>query len=667
MIVYEFKWIGNFMQKIKMVFILCLFMCFVVQINAAEYNLKINLSDSLRPVTHCASGSLYGMTESLPSDINAHVTPLKPNVFVQPAVSGTGHQQPIGDAFEVAKRLQGTSGKVQIRLADILPGWPYQWPGSESWLQSVKGIIEKKLSSGLTNFDGYEIWNEPYGTWKDANGSFHSTLWKPTYDLIKSLDPEAKIIGPSFSYYNSTRMSAFLTYAKENNCLPDVISWHQWGSGGFIASLENYRSLEKTLGISERAISINEYSSDTHVYEGAPGISVPFIAKFERNGVESAMISWWFTNLPGRLGSLLTAKNEKGGGWWLYKWYADMSGYMANTLPPNDKSDNVDAFAAVDESERYASIVLGENSIGTTNVNIESIPDFFGDEVNVLIEYVTWVDKDSAVNVTQTISSETYAISNHTLSIPVNITNQFYAYRLYITPTKQIPQEPYKSLLQIPGTIEAENYDIGGQNNAYYDNNSENKGGLYRNDGVDIVAIDSADTSKGFAVGYTEANEWLEYSVDIKESKAYSFKARIASGADSSGFRLFIDDVAITDTIFFTSTGDWDTYAEIEKITDELTLGTHVLKILIIGSYVNIDNLVFYEKTNHFVHNKFTPDISTQKYSVYNIRGTFLGSFDATDMSSLKNKMNKSKLNSGVYLVRAKKNHLNQLIELKKE
>lgn len=198
-----------------------------VETQGAEYTLRVSLSDSIRTVTHCASGSLYGMTETLPSNITAHVKALNPNVFVQPAVSGNGHQQPIGDAFKVADRLKTTTGKVQIRLADILPGWPYNFGTQSSWLASVKAIIEKKLNSGLTNFDGYEIWNEPYGTWKNGNGDFNSVLWKPTYDLIRSMDPGAKIIGPSFSFYNSTRMSDFLKYCKTNKCLPDVISWHQ--------------------------------------------------------------------------------------------------------------------------------------------------------------------------------------------------------------------------------------------------------------------------------------------------------------------------------------------------------------------------------------------------------------------------------------------------------
>ena len=282
---------------------------------AADFNLKVDLGDSIRPVTHVASGSLYGLTESLPADIAAHVAPLKPNAFLNPAVSGSGRQQPIGDAFKAAERIKNTTGKVHIRLADILPGWPYNWKGWSYWEQEVTTIVNKRKNSNL-NFDGYEIWNEPYGTWKDANGRYHEDLWKPTYDLLRRLDPGCRIIGPSFAFYSSSRMEAFVKFCSQNNCMPDVISWHQWGSGGFVDALNHYRSLEKKYNVSPRKISINEYCAGSDAanqkYEGCPGYSVPFIAKFERHGVESAMISWWFTNLPGRLGSLLTSQNEKG-------------------------------------------------------------------------------------------------------------------------------------------------------------------------------------------------------------------------------------------------------------------------------------------------------------------------------------------------------------------
>lgn len=617
-----------------------------VETQGAEYTLRVSLSDSIRTVTHCASGSLYGMTETLPSNITAHVKALNPNVFVQPAVSGNGHQQPIGDAFKVADRLKTTTGKVQIRLADILPGWPYNFGTQSSWLASVKAIIEKKLNSGLTNFDGYEIWNEPYGTWKNGNGDFNSVLWKPTYDLIRSMDPGAKIIGPSFSFYNSTRMSDFLKYCKTNKCLPDVISWHQWGSEGFIGAFDNYRSLEKSLDIPKKAISINEYSSNTHIYEGAPGVSVPFIAKFERSGVESAMISWWFTNLPGRLGSLLTAKNETGGGWWLYKWYGDMTGYMAKVVPPNDKSDGVDAFAAVDQNLRYASIVLGGNNTGTVNVNIDKIPAFFGSEVEVLIEEVAWVDKDSFVAGPKKISSTKYAITNNAVSIPVNVTNVFYAYRVYITPTKMIPQEPFAGIHLIPGTIEAENYDLGGQGNAYYDNDTENQGGLYREDGVDIVL----NNDNGYSVGYTEVGEWLEYTVSIKNEGLYTVEAKVSSGSDASSFRLFIDDTAITDTIKVANGGDWETYSVVSTKTTRLPPGPHILKLAITGSFFNIDWLKFTEGTNKISQKKNSLQLKgEQEHRIYNLNGVL-----------------RSKTETGVFLVRSANGSFSKLIDLKK-
>lgn len=399
-----------------------------------QETIKVDLTANIRSVTHCASGALYGITKDLPADVNEHIAPLNGNVYVQPAISGNGHQQPIGDAFDVAKRLVGTTGKVQIRLADILPGWPYNWPGQQNWLKACEDIINKKLSSGLTNFDGYEIWNENDGTWKDSNGDFYTTVWKPTYELIKKLDPGAKIIGPSYSWFNGDRVDGFFKYCSQNNVLPETFCWHQWGVEGFVGAYENLRNIEKKYNVSPRAISINEYSHTKHEYEGCPGVSVPFIAKFERYGVESAMISWWFTNLPGRLGSLLTAQNQKGGGWWLYKWYGDMSGYMAKVTPPNDKSDKVDGFANVDEEKKFASIVVGGNSVGDVNVVIEKLPTFLGGTVKVLIERVTWKNKDEAVPNTDKISEEEKTWDGQSLTIPIKIESQFYAYRIYLTP-----------------------------------------------------------------------------------------------------------------------------------------------------------------------------------------------------------------------------------------
>ena len=69
---------------------------------AADFTLKVNLSDSIRQVTHCASGALYGVTEQYPVDINAMIGPLKCRMFCQPGAGGYGNQQPYGNAMKVA-------------------------------------------------------------------------------------------------------------------------------------------------------------------------------------------------------------------------------------------------------------------------------------------------------------------------------------------------------------------------------------------------------------------------------------------------------------------------------------------------------------------------------------------------------------------------------------
>ena len=403
----------------------------------ATFNLSVSLSDSIRPVTHCASGSLYGITETLPTDIAGMVGALHPHAFNQPALAGSGHQQGIGGAIKVSERIASTTGKVQLRLADVYPGWPYNWVSTADYKTQVTSVINAKIASGRSNYDGYEIWNEPDGTWKSGSGDFYTNCWKPTYDLIRSLDPTAKIVGPSYSYYNSGSMKSFLQSCKNGNALPDIISWHQWGSGGFAGSVADYRSIETSLGITPaRQFSINEYSSaQSDPNEGCPGFSVPFIAKFERYNVESAMISWWWVSLPGRLGSLLTSGNAKGGGWYLYQWYGDMTGYMTKTTPPNDKSDGVDAFASVDKAQQYASIVLGGNSVGTVNVAVGGVPAWMGSSVNVKLEYVTWTNKDQAVTGTTTVSTTKYTVTNGSFTVPVDVTSKYYGYRLYVTPT----------------------------------------------------------------------------------------------------------------------------------------------------------------------------------------------------------------------------------------
>lgn len=143
--------------------------------------------------------------------------------------------------------------------------------------------------------------------------------------------------------------------------------------------------------------------------------------------------------------------------------------------------------------------------------------------------------------------------------------------------------------------IDFENYDVGGAGKAYYDMDTENKGGEYREDRVDVVAMEDG-CGEGLAVGYTQKGEWLEYTVNVKAEGALPYALHYASGSESSGVQFFMDDEAVTDTLKLESTGDWDTYTTLSgKTAKALTKGEHVFKVLITGDYVNLDWIAFGE------------------------------------------------------------------------
>ncbi len=429
------------MLKVKRVlaFVLSiiLVLSMVPEIPALAANaMTVDCANVLREVTHCANGSLYGMTESIPADVNGLVAPLKPYVLRNPARGGNGNQHPFGDAILVSQKLASVpSARVSIDLADMLPGWPYRWPGMTSWLNQVKSFINDKKASGRNNYYGYEIWNEPGGTWNSSNGSFND-MWKQTYDVIRANDPGAKIIGPCESYYNNSRMKDFLTFCKANHCLPDIMSWHELSGGPktIAPNLRTYRALEVSLGINPLPISINEYCDPDHALEGQPGSSARFIAKFERHKVESACITWWFVPTPGRLGSLLATNTEKGAGWYFYKWYGDMTGNMVFVTPPNDDSDLVDGTACVDSNARYVSFIFGGPNDGTINTTFKNIPSFIGSTASVKVEKIDWVSKDTVSRGPVVLSASNYPVVNGQISVNLSGCNNSSGYRIYITP-----------------------------------------------------------------------------------------------------------------------------------------------------------------------------------------------------------------------------------------
>ncbi len=151
----------------------------------------------------------------------------------------------------------------------------------------------------------------------------------------------------------------------------------------------------------------------------------------------------------------------------------------------------------------------------------------------------------------------------------------------------ELEQQAFKAHT-IPGTIEAEDFDLGCFDEAFRDSDQTNEGGKYRlSEGVDIEACSAG----GFNVGWTRRGEWLAYTVTVERSATYKIAFHIASDSTTPRIHLECDGQDLTGQITIPNTAGYQNWKVIEQTAD-LSVGEHVLKLVIDSDSVNFDKMV---------------------------------------------------------------------------
>src|SRR5947207_14464365 len=89
----------------------------------------------------------------------------------------------------------------------------------------------------------------------------------------------------------------------------------------------------------------------------------------------------------------------------------------------------------------------------------------------------------------------------------------------------------------LPGLVEAENFDVGGEGVGYHDGDATNNGGAYRTtEGVDISLADGSLVVSNFDTG-----EWLRFTVNVAQERSYEIRLRAAAG-DGDATYSFVGD-----------------------------------------------------------------------------------------------------------------------------
>jgi len=144
----------------------------------------------------------------------------------------------------------------------------------------------------------------------------------------------------------------------------------------------------------------------------------------------------------------------------------------------------------------------------------------------------------------------------------------------------------------IPGTVQAENYDTGGQGVAYNVNSVNGTANGYRSDGVDLES--TSDTGGGYNMGWTGTGQWFRYTVNVATAGAYTVNLRVAApSAVSSAFHLAnASGTNLSGNVAIPATGGWQTWATTSaQVT--LPAGTQTLTVYQDNGGWNINSLTF--------------------------------------------------------------------------
>lgn len=192
-------------------------------------------------------------------------------------------------------------------------------------------------------------------------------------------------------------------------------------------------------------------------------------------------------------------------------------------------------------------------------------------------------------------------------------------------------RSPYLgTAITIPNTIETENFDFGGELVGYHDTDLANTQGKYRpNESVDIE--DRPDG--GFQVGYLEAGEWMEYSIDVPQAGTYTITSKVASLAGGGKMHFSFGGVAAPQ-LSIPITNSWTTLTDLIT-TVNLKAGKQLMRVTIDAlPAFNLDKFVF-ELSTDLQIDKYNSILSVSPNPVVNKLQIELTNFSFPCVASL--------------------------------
>ncbi|HLP65461.1 cellulase family glycosylhydrolase [Flavobacterium sp.] len=167
---------------------------------------------------------------------------------------------------------------------------------------------------------------------------------------------------------------------------------------------------------------------------------------------------------------------------------------------------------------------------------------------------------------------------------------------------------PFKKV-SLPGIVFATHFDLGTHGFAYSDNDTANywvssgkstewnKGHQMRNDAVDIIQCNDNKTN-GFAVGFIEKDEWLQYTVEVVKSNKYEVAIRYSN--EKATGKLYLADEKgnpISEPIALPFSGSGNEWKTVTLKNVQLQKGIQKIRIYFVEGDFNLNYFEFKSQT----------------------------------------------------------------------
>lgn len=514
-----------------------------------------------------ASGTLYGLgDEGSPTQALVNGAAMT-NVSQKPPY---GTQHPGGDAFNIEDAFFDKHGKdLYVYTQDYYPDWPYNGgrrPGDDrTYTRGADGrltgaytaasnglwdylevleIVVDEVAREAENPEKYVFipFNEVDLQWLNSNDLYNrfmhlggqpnsytpggATDWAAAWKVITDtyarygLD-RPRIAGPGDAgWRGETNIKAFLRAAIASNTVPDVYVWHELGGYQWMSDRVGlYKRYAREVGLTDAQIpdvNITEWGASTDM--SSPANLLRWFSSFEAAKVDAQTAYW---TASGTMSDNQAKVNAANGGWWLFKWYGDLTGSRTVAVTTGQEK----AIGAVDRQSRRAQVIVGGIANGRdaalSLVGLDAAT--FGSAVDIEVREALVSGTDGIAGAPRVVVAlDGVAVTGGKVDVRVPSANSSSAYQVIVTPAAARDVEAAAG-------AQAERHVIEAEAGVLTDAQVRTPSG-YRASGDRDVS------------GFVSASSRLDWTVDVESAGLYRLQVIAATPGAAAQHALFVED-----------------------------------------------------------------------------------------------------------------------------